>query len=381
MKMNWKNMLTVAMMATVAMGATSCDDDESSDDELDSNRQAVIQNYVESVVIPTYKNLADASIRLAEVCDDLSTQEKVDEACAEWKAARQYWELSEAFLFGAASDYNIDPHIDSWPLALSELDKLLTSADIEASVAVAGYGLWGFHAIEYVIFKDGGTGDYSNRNREVGTITENEAIFAKAVADDMRDQCIRLEASWAGLENVSEEKQAFLADAELEPTLNYGNMLTSAGLAGNDKYKSQIDAFEEILTGASDIANEVGNTKISDPMNSGNWADVESPHSWNSVADFVDNIRSVRNAYYGTLDGTMSSKSVSSIVALANKEIDTEVREKIDEAIAALDAMPRPFRNYIDKHDADATAKINAAVEACNALVDALDAAQEAIKQ
>lgn len=379
-----------AAFAAVAlsMGFASCSDnndgpeDPTQTAEFKTNEQ-ILSDYVNKVVIPTYKSLADASILLAEDCQDLSSQAKVDKACSDWLAARRYWELSEAFLFGAAADYNIDPHIDSWPLDLGQLDAVLRAGDIEDRIeaGTAGYGLLGFHAVEYVIFKEGSTGDKSNRNRDYSTITAAEAAFAAAVAEDMRNQCIRLEAAWAGLDNVSAAKREILADAELEPTMDYGERMIAAGQTGNTKYKTQIAAFEEIIVGASDIANEVGNTKISDPMGSHQWSDVESPHSWNSVADFADNIRSVRNAYYGSLDGTVSSSSLSAYMAKVNKTADQKVRDCIENAINKINAMPTPFRNYINETSGANYQAIMDAVQACNDLVDALDDAQELIKK
>lgn len=308
---NYVMMFMTVMLSSAMFTSCSENDDPVVEENngLDITQQAIIKNYVNTVVIPTYRSLADAAVLLAEDCEDLSSQAKVDKACTDWKAARKYWELSEAFLFGAASDYNIDPHIDSWPLDLGQLDDVLKAGDIAARIdaGTAGYGLLGFHAVEYVIFKDGATGDISNRNRDYNTISSEEANFAAIVAADMRDQCIRLEAAWAGINNLTSTKKALLSEAELEPSLNYGDLLSNAGMEGNAKYKTQAAAFEEILVGASDIANEVGNTKISDPMDSHQWSDVESPHSWNSVTDFVDNLRSVRNAYYCSLDGNCST--------------------------------------------------------------------------
>ncbi len=382
-------MFMAATMISASFVSCSDDDDDdstssstssSSSSDIDATQQAILKNYVNNVVIPTYESLADYAILLAEDCEDLSTQAKVDQACSDWKEARRYWELSEAWLYGAAADYNIDPHIDSWPLDLTQLAEVLAAGNIEARVdaGTAGYGLLGFHAVEYVIFKDGSTGDASDRNQDYTDITDDMQTFAQVVSADMRDQCVLLEAAWVGLENVTSEKQAILEEAELEPSLNYGELLYNAGLSGNTKYKTQAAAFEEIIVGASDIADEVGNTKISDPMNSHQWSDVESPHSWNSITDFIDNIRSVRNAYYGTLTGTVSSSSVSAHIASINSTVDANVKAAIDAAIEALEAMPTPFRNYIytDTSDAD-KATINAAVDACNDLVDALDAAQE----
>lgn len=378
-----KKLFFFAAFAALSFGVTSCSDDNNDvvTPESDTTQQLMLKNYVDEVVVPTYRSLADAAISLAEDCKNLNAQADVDKACKDWKTARRYWELSEAFLFGAASDYNIDPHIDSWPLDLAQLDEVLKAGNIEARIeaGTAGYGLLGFHAVEKVIFIDGATGDASNRNRAVSEISDVEKTYAKAVAEDMMQQCVRLEAAWAGLENVSAAKQTILAEAELEPTMNYGEMMTTAGQAGNFKYKTQAAAFEEILIGASDIANEVGNTKIMDPMNDHNWFSVESPHSWNSVADFADNLRSVRNAYFGSLDGSISKLSVSAHVASLNADADKDVRDAIAAAIVAVEGMPTPFRNYIHLTSGAEYDRIMNAVESCNTLVEKLDAAQEVI--
>ena len=61
------------------------------------------------------------------------SQAALDKACSDWKTARAYWENSEAFLFGAAGDFGIDPHIDSWPLDEDAFNTLMNSpAMIEA---------------------------------------------------------------------------------------------------------------------------------------------------------------------------------------------------------------------------------------------------------
>lgn len=380
-----KKFVNLFMLLGLCASLASCSSDDNNDpvddNGIDATQTEILTNYINQVVVPTYKSLADAAISLAKDCEDLSTQAAVDKACNDWVEARKYWELSEAFLFGAAADYNIDPHIDSWPLDLTQLDEVLRAGNIEERIdaGTAGYGLLGFHAVEYVIFKEGSTGDASNRHRDFSTISEAEATFAAAVAADMRDQCVRLEAAWAGIDNVSTAKKAILEEAELEPTLNYGEMIIGAGMAGNAKYKTQAAAFEEILVGASDIANEVGNTKMADPMASHQWSDVESPHSWNSVADFIDNIRSVRNAYYGSLDGTVASKSVSAHIASCNSSADQNIKAALTDCLKKMEALPRPFRNYINMTSGAEYQTILAAIDACNTLVDALDAAQEAL--
>lgn len=72
---------------------------------------------------------------------------------------------SEAFLFGAATDFGIDPHIDTWPLDLEGLATELKNTDkvanmdgedgISYAANKLGQELLGFHGIEFIIFRDG----------------------------------------------------------------------------------------------------------------------------------------------------------------------------------------------------------------------------------
>ena len=247
---------------------------------------------------------------------------------------------------------------------MAELDEDGAGAD---GFTTLGYGLLGFHAVEYVLFRDG-------EARDLSDISENELIYNAAVAEDLAIQAIRLEASWAGMSNISSDKRQALEDYELEPSMNYGETMINAGMAGNASYKTQLDAMVQLLQGASDISDEVGNTKITDPVNSGNVLDVESWYSWNSIADFTDNLRSVRNAYYGSLNGQVNTNSMASYMAKSHANIDTELRRAIDNAINTVAAMPAPFRNHLSKTETQD------AVDACNALMEQLDAAIEAIQ-
>lgn len=378
----FKKALMAIAIVGLSMGFAACSDsnDDPDPNQLDSKKTAIISQYVNAVVVPTYKSLADESNELAALCQQLRenpTQAKVQQCCDKWISARKYWELSEAFLFGAAADYNIDPHIDSWPLQKSQLDNILNNSALIAALdedgasadafATLGYGLLGFHAVEYVLFRDGAA-------RNVDDISERELIYNAAVAQDLANQTVRLEASWAGMNGISSAKRAQLEEFELEPAFNYGENMIDAGKAGNALYKTQLAAMEQILTGASDISDEVGNTKITDPVNSQNVLDVESWYSWNSIADFTDNIRSVRNIYYGTLDGSVGNNSMSAYVKGINSTLDNNVRSAIDNAIKEVSSMPAPFRNHLSK------AETQKAVDACNALLDALDAAIEGLK-
>ncbi len=125
-----------------------------------------------------------------------------------------------------------------------------------------------------------------------------------------------------------------------------------------DEQKAAGASFEcvkQILDGCIEIATEVGESKIGDPLNKWNNGQqtealysVESWYSWHSRDDYQNNIRSIRNAYYGSRDGSVASSSLSSLVASVNSDKDKEVKDAIEAARAAIEAIPQPFRNNIN---------------------------------
>lgn len=135
------------------------------------------------------------------------------------------------------------------------------------------------------------------------------------------------------------------------------------------EYSSAKTCIGQILDGCSDIANEVGTAKIGDPYNLMKAGEtqkalyaVESWYSWHSREDYANNIYSIRNAYYGSLDGTPAEYSLCNLVKDEDSALNTEVIAAIDGAANAILAISQPFRNNIDS---DAS---RAAMTACDDL-------------
>ncbi len=112
----------IAIAAVTAFAFTACDkESKNGSDELSNYEKeikAASEKYVSGVIYATYGKLAEAGEALLADIVALRdaktlTQSSIDKACADFLAARSYWEKSEAFLFGAATDFGIDPHIDS----------------------------------------------------------------------------------------------------------------------------------------------------------------------------------------------------------------------------------------------------------------------------
>ena len=131
--------------------------------------QAIVNQFVDVVVVPTYADLVTKNKELLSAVKALQTKPSDNAfatACAAWLAARHPWETSEAFLFGPVSELGLDPNMDSWPLDAEGIANLLKSqawSDMEWSgeydedneAIEAAQSLRGFHTLEFLLFKDG----------------------------------------------------------------------------------------------------------------------------------------------------------------------------------------------------------------------------------
>ena len=142
---------------------------------------------------------------------------------------------------------------------------------------------------------------------------------------------------------------------------------------GEDNAQPALVSVEQIIDGCMDIANEVGNAKIGDPLdlwNSGETTKalyaVESWYSWHSREDYSNNILSIRNAFYGTRDGQMATNSLATLMKANNAVLFQSVEGAIMKAYQAILNIPAPFRNNIN------APQVNVAVTACNELEETL---------
>lgn len=387
MKKFIKTTLLIAFSALFAMSFNSCkkSKSDSSSESNDNNtvKTEIIDQFLDHTVAPTYSKLASYSDELVNDLETLKadmSQANVNKATESFLEARHWWEMSEAFLFGAASDFGIDPHIDSWPLDEAAFNTLMSSPNMIALLAEdedgtyagdnLGNALLGFHGIEYILFREG-------QPRPVAEITDDYMIYAVAVARDLRNHCVQLEVSWVG-DAAPADHIALMEDLEMNTTVNgnfsYSENMQKAEQAGST-YVTLTQALQAIIDGSIDISDEVGTSKIGKPHTGEDPTYVESPYSQKSIIDFYDNITSVKNSYMGGNEGERDeNKSLHAYVKGINAELDSRIIEAINNALVKINNMAAPFvNNYADSSAGEA-------MEACQALSDVLSEAKTAIK-
>jgi len=408
------------LAGTLATGFVSCSSD---DDEvinttiLTPEQQNAVANYINEVVKPTYLDLAEKSDILYKACQNLYqkrkagtlTQNDIDAACEAFKGARRDWEQSESFLYGAASDNEIDPHIDSWPLDHDQLTRALNNADVIAGINgenPAKYvydnngnfdSVLGFHGLEFVLFRNGKNRTVADFNAEKETeqgltsvSTVNEAAFAAAVAGDLRNMTYLLEYGWLGT-SIPTSHVNQLADAmwvvngtrhkglspKLIPYRDYSQFATTE----NGMFASWHETLNNIfIGGCSGICEEVASQKLGQAYRkatgTGTQDDaanyIESPYSKRSFQDYQDNIYSIKNSLYGVRGteniSTPAKYSIMNFLKNNNYPKYNELNNALNEAIAALETAKKSGIAFIDQPG-------NPQVKTCIDKVDALNEA------
>ena len=322
----------------------------------------VLANLVNNVIVPTYTNLANETEALEKTLNGLTvktiTQAQINSACEDFKQARKYWEQSEAFLMGAASDFDVDPTIDSWPLNRSLLLSYFNNGMNDDMLEDAT--ILGFHALEFILFRDGqprkvaelqGNDTYKNFEHISGA---QELAYAQTICTLLKQRTFQLQCAWDGGKNSSRlqvVKDAGL-DYQTEKGLSFADNLTKAGISGSGSSFSTLKAaIAQVLSNDEGscvaIANEVGTAKIANPFSAGDVSYVESPYSYNSITDFRDNIRSIRNVWLGSTDKTANTYSFHTFFAsVKNEAVNQKVENAYVSAIEGISNMPSPFVKY-----------------------------------
>lgn len=432
MKKTAKFFSLLLMGAMTVTSFTACSDDDGpiggdKDNPTINNQWTGIQSemwdvanqYVTQVVYPTYANLASSADELYKQAVNVQqkhnagtlTDADVETACEAFKAAREYWEKSEAFLYGAATDYNIDPHMDSWPLDQGQMADFMSNptmiaglySDDPIAFVNQNNGTFdtalGFHGIEFVLFRDGAPRKASvfDGNETHPSFAEkptvkcaDELAFLVAVAGDVRDNCYRLEVSWLGLRAASEHRARVAELGVKTHALDdngyfYGADMLLAGTDGSS-YASVNAALVTLVgpSGCGNIANEVASQKIGqayrvatgapslDPNEPDAIDYIESPYSKRSYIDYRDNIYSIKNSLYGNIDqATPHANSVMTLLRKNGYEGVDDLQNALDNAINKLTVCVNSGIAFVDDPGHQQAGDAMEAVDALNSQLEA----------
>ncbi|MEP7169707.1 MAG: imelysin family protein, partial [Bacteroidota bacterium] len=296
-----------------------CKKHELADDHADEAavEVQVLTDFANVLANPTYKTLQAKANELNMASQALSTsttEANLTIARNAWRDTRAPWESSECFLFGPAADFNYDPAMDDWPVNRTDMDSLLASSNplTLSSIDALPTTLKGFHAIEYMLFGNGGS-------KTAASFTAREKLYLVSLTQSLYNTTTALCNSW---------------DAG-QPG-NFTNHLITAG-NGSTYFGSRKDAFTTIVGAMAGICDEVANGKMQDPLIKQDSTLEESQFSHNSTTDFRNNISGILNAYMAIY--TTDGHGLNEIVAAKNLSLDNTIQSQISAAVGSLNSI------------------------------------------
>ena len=316
----------------------------------------MITNLTNDVIVAGYLSLSTKAndYHLATLTlFNSPTAESLAAAQQAWRDVRIPWEQGEAHIFGPVDALSIDPHLDTWPLNTSDLQALLASQSgfTAEQVKLFNDDVQGFHTMEFLLFGDGLT----DNEKTIDEMTPLEREYLVATAEVFNEYAQSLADAWTVSYDPSDSNSPA-----------YKELLLTAN---NNVYASELGVIEELIQGMIGIIDEVGNGKIAEPfgtsLSTTDTSLVESQYSWNSLADFADNIQGVQNVFRGEFINGADKQGIIDFVAAADSELASRMNNQINDALTAIQAIKGehnlPFRQAIN--DADARLRIQSAIE------------------
>lgn len=342
--------------ASVSFGGLSlvgCDEIEK---KPSVDRQRVLADTAEKVIVPTYAELSTAAAKLsvdANALRDAPSEATLAAAQASWKAARLPWTESRAFLFGPAKDAGYADELDfTTDETEVETEAAGTAEPTDAYLQSLGARKRGLQALEILLFEPAG----------------NAAVLAKLTTGD---SAAHRRAYLAALAARVAVKAAELHAAWDPAKGNFVAQLRDAG-AGSTTYPEQKQAVDALLNAIVFGAEDISDNRFGKPLGIRDGGIIQpgsivSGRSGNDLAEIEAYWRGVGSAYECTRGG-VTGVSLSDAVKRESDRADGEARIAIEQATSAVGTVQAPFATALTSDATDVTAAREAARKVKNIL-------------
>ena len=161
----WMLGLAATLLVLAACGGDgSADPGETRSVSRPTSREDVLTSLTGLVIVPRYRQAADAMGRLADSVEILCSGPNaaaLETARSDWLQARNTWVTTEAFRFGPAMDRRSESLVDWWPVSVERIDRALSDGDLVTEETVRQFmpaTQRGVGAMEHLLFAEGSNG-------------------------------------------------------------------------------------------------------------------------------------------------------------------------------------------------------------------------------
>ncbi|MGL1887126.1 MAG: imelysin family protein [Reichenbachiella sp.] len=249
----------------------ACDGDET----VDFDRQAILNNVTEKIIIPTYQNFESKSSALVTATQSFNADPSIVELSklkTIWLETKLAWATCETVNFGPIDDFAIETQVNFWPTDIDGIESNISTFSLGTNYdVILGSNKKGLAAIEYLLF----------------SAEENEVLAQLSNID--RRAMLLFYAN-----NIQELAQQIISHWQTGYADEYLTLTGNGSESGATLLANQI-----ILT-----VEQIQKMKIAEPLGFNSFSDpdannVESPYAKVSADLIKVNILAIKEAFNG----------------------------------------------------------------------------------
>lgn len=371
-------LIFACLLSSLAVACGGSDDEEQNEKSFAELAAPAVEQYG-TVVYLSYSSAHEGAVALDDACQafvagpSTSTQTSAQQA---WLSSRPVYLQTEVYRFyGGPIDDDDGPEgqINAWPMDEVYIDYVegnetagiindpATYPTIDAT-SIAGVNMTGgeanvatgYHAVEFLLWGQ----DLSDTGPGARPATDYLSTGGTHANQDRRGQYL-LAASSLLVSDLASVRDEWAPEAD-----NYRKSLNEM---------DPKEAVGLILTGMGSLSGgELSGERMQVAYDSKQQEDEHSCFSDNTHVDHMNDEIGIENVYLGKFGGE-DGPGLDDIVKAKDPALDTEMKERIAAAKAAIDAIPKPFDQAIQGDDtAEGRVKIKAAIDALKAQTDTI---------
>ena len=317
---------------------TSCTNGGVDDSSSDFDRPAMLSNYGNNLIIPSYENLKSSVDELDAAADAFSSEpnaSNLSELQDKLKEARLAWQDAAMYQFGPADMNVLRAVLNTYPANTDRVNSNIESGDYNLET-LENRAAAGFPTLDYLLH---GAGD-SNEQIVLAYTTGQNASNRMAYLQDNVDYV---------KETIDATLNAWLPGSGnfLETFLSDNNAGTDVGSSLGMMINALVLHYERFMRdGKIGIPAGVRSAGVPRPEA------TEAFYAGYSLELAIANLRAIKRFYQGTASTTGDGLGLEeNLISLDAAGLANEIASEIDQAIAALEELNDPLSQQIDSNN------------------------------
>jgi len=315
---------TIFFLLLSSLILTSCKRDKDIKNQDNFDREAMLKNYAEELIIPAYEELYVSMQELIESVDSLENNPSVqnlENLKGDWKKTYRTWIAANAFNVGPSAEQGLNKslieEIATFPISETKIQSTIESGILNFNDF--NRDARGFFALEYLLFHSPNTSSDSVLN--LFNEQKNRIVFVKECAQNILTRVERVLNEWQ-----TTYKNEFISRNG-----------TDVGSSTSQLYNEFVKSFETIknLKLELPLGKRPGQTQVEPKL-------VEAYYSSNSLEFLEIHIQTIERIYFGkSKTGTDGLGFKDYLETVTNgKELVASTLSQWEKVITSLNSIP-----------------------------------------